>query len=78
MGYFDADKEWEIAILFLVNKDLISEYREFHAKFISEERELAPKGLARHYANRIRSIDRSIELLNEFTDSPPKKKEEDK
>ena len=69
MKYFDADKEWEIAILFLVNKDLISEYREFHEKFILEERELASEGLAKHYANRIKQF-------NKFTDSLPKKEEE--
>jgi len=51
MKYSDADKEWEIAILFLKEKDLIWEYREFHKVFIREEYELALTKLEEHYSD---------------------------
>ena len=70
MRYFDADKEWEIAVLFLVEKNLIPEYREFHKNFILEERDLAFTQLEEHYAKRVAEV-------NKFTDSLPKKEEED-
>lgn len=69
MKYFDADKEWEIAVLFLVEKDLIWEYREFHKNFLLEERDLTLSKIEEHYAKRVAEV-------NRFTDSPPKKEEE--
>jgi hypothetical protein len=69
MRYFDADKEWEIAVLFLVEKNLISEYREFHKNFVIEERDLTLKKIEEHYSKRVAEV-------NKFTDSLPKKEEE--
>jgi len=68
MGYFDAGKEWEIAVLFLKEKDLIWEYREFHKAFILEEHELALTKLEEHYTD-------YTEQFNKFADSLPKKEE---
>ena len=36
----DWEKEWEILVLFLDEKDLISEYREFRDDFLAEEEKL--------------------------------------
>lgn len=36
----DWEKEWEIMVLFLEKKNLVSEYREYREDFLAEEKEL--------------------------------------